>query len=152
MKITILSRLQVEQILPFKGAALISITCPNSDFPQIIPGWEAVLQLQFDDIKDPELAIHGYKLFSKEQATQVLDFVFTNKPHYLFINCDAGISRSAGVAVAIHEIVNGGYIGNQHRYSLHNRYVTSTILNRWHDIHQADRCIMLHKLRREHGT
>lgn len=129
MKIQILSRQQAEQVLPFKGAALISITCPGDSMPKIVPGWEHVLHIEVDDIKE-DLG-KKYTLFNKDHAGKIITFVFGVRPTFLFINCDAGISRSAGVAVALREIMNNEYIGGQHRYALHNRHITSIILEHW---------------------
>ena len=67
-------------------------------------------------------------LFTKEQARDILNFVekYKDSIDILAIHCQAGISRSVGVHVALEKIYNTKDLYS--RYPCHNRHVTSTIL------------------------
>lgn len=90
---------------------VISITDNKSDFPEIDSTDKClgILRLKFGDVDDHKFADRmGVSLFNGEQAQAILGFV---KAHYndvetIIVNCDAGISRSSGVALAIHRIFN----------------------------------------------
>ena len=63
---------------------------------------KGVLTLYFDDIVKP---VEGATLFSKEQASQILDFTknVNDKVDTLLIHCYAGSSRSLAVGKALTE-------------------------------------------------
>lgn len=90
---------------------IISITENTMQFADIDSNDKClgILRLKFGDIDTKEFAdAMNATLFSEEQARHILGFV---KAHYddietIIINCDAGISRSAGVALALHRIYN----------------------------------------------
>lgn len=65
-----------------------------------------ILFLVFDDVcgKIDELEL---KLFNKDMAKQILDFVDKHSDKLIICQCEAGISRSAGVAAALSKIYNG---------------------------------------------
>jgi len=149
LNIYTLNRLQAGQLLPHYNAIFISITCPG-DEAQLVDGWKAVLRLKIDDVSDD----HGgqYALFNEDHARQIIEFVFGHLPDTLFINCDAGLSRSAGVAVALTEIIQSRYIGKEHRYVLYNKHVAKVIRNYWYMIHPSNRKWMLDKLEARHGS
>jgi predicted protein tyrosine phosphatase len=56
------------------------------------------LELKFWDIEED---IGSYKIITNEQAKQIYDFIVKNKDKEFLINCEAGVSRSAGVGLAI---------------------------------------------------
>lgn len=103
---------------------VISIYDPNKrpEFSQkdvrTIPHLCAVLSLPFwDELSDE------YGCMSWEQADEVLLFVENYRPwvNNIVVHCEAGISRSAGVAAAISKILNGNddYFFDY----FHNRFV-----------------------------
>ena len=84
----------------------------------------ATMWLEFSDL-DKE--VKGYKLFSKSNAKDILDFVkmFKDKIELIVCQCEAGISRSSGIAGALSKIFNGDddyffkhYIPNRLVYKL----------------------------------
>ena len=80
---------------------LISITSPDEEYA-VIPengNCREVLRLKFHDIEHPA---HGYVHFTDAYATEIKDFVEEYSDVTLIIcQCEAGISRSAGVASAL---------------------------------------------------
>lgn len=125
---------------------IISITEPTLDFPKIKSEEEeskdliGLLRLVFTDEDNPEIYKHSKqdKLFSDEQANQILDLVFNNSGYSLIVcQCDGGLSRSAGVAAALSVILkgnkadkwvfNGPYIPNRLVY----RKIINNYLDHW---------------------
>lgn len=76
------------------------------------PNRVASLFLQFDDIEQGDPHFVSYILFDRKMAREILGFVkfwTTEKPEIdlIIVNCEAGVSRSAGVAAALSMIFNG---------------------------------------------
>lgn len=124
MKITVLSRYEIEAIYDkiIEPCIIISIYCPAGT-PARIEKTEFVkdiLFLAFDDVEEED-RICGCKPMSKEDGILVRDFVekFKNKVNEIIVHCDAGVSRSAGVAAAIGKYLNGDdmFIFGRLRYS-----------------------------------
>lgn len=82
--------------------AVISISDEIRNLPLIKVNrhFKAVLQMAFHDIDGP---CGNYVQFNSDMARRIADFVYEikDKVAYLIVHCDAGISRSAGVAAAI---------------------------------------------------
>lgn len=80
--------------------SICDIDKTNINFPV---NWDIVgiLNLQFEDWDDPK----DKTTISEEDAAKIAAFVnkFNDKeqPFVLYVNCEAGVSRSAGVAAAI---------------------------------------------------
>ncbi len=128
MNISIMSRRDAKKYsyrLPFK-TAIISITDPDSvdnSFGKS-ENLVAVLKLKFEDV------CSGYPgCMTEEDARKIVDFVNSveDKIDLLVVHCEAGISRSAGVAAAISRFKHGDdswvfdsgkYIPNMHCYKL----------------------------------
>jgi hypothetical protein len=101
-----------------------------------------LLRLKFYDIDMLSITNAGYKheiqesggkgLFTDEQAVQVVDFVdgMKGKIEVLICHCEAGISRSSGMAAAINLVVNGSdeEIFKNIKY-LPNMFVYRKVLN-----------------------
>lgn len=115
-KIRVFSRKQAEKFDPPKGKcyAWISITTPG-DEPAYIPTRKpydvGIKRLSFHDIDDGEAGgvdINGepYVAPDMQHAREIYSFVRWNimALDELYIHCDAGISRSAGVAAALSKI------------------------------------------------
>jgi len=133
MKILVFPRIAIEHGLMVFDAngepsdlpehIIISITDPDSD-PATIP-WNAaclgILRLAFWDIvdidrlmadKEPDAEYFKKNLMTKEIAQQIHAFVHaTLKNHpdlpMIICHCEAGISRSAGVAAALSKLLTG---------------------------------------------
>lgn len=114
-KLIVLSRSKAAKFTYDRPWAAISI--------DTYPGWPklnmcqrfGLLQLEFADINSREdvdpstLAVYPDlpdRLFTKEHATQILDFVekYWNDIEVLMVHCYAGQCRSPAVAAAIHKI------------------------------------------------
>jgi len=103
------SRKQVEAMGPSPllpvpvDAVLISITTPGREPFDNRGRWRRVLKLAFDD-STPEGAAASadawaeHRLFNWEQARLIIDFVEQNLHCDWHVHCDAGKSRSVGVA------------------------------------------------------
>lgn len=157
-----MSRESFEEFTSDKNYIVISITDPNSEPIESQKGYKALLSLQFHDIdervtrKDCKccdgtgimndfLDINGghcyactdkmdVVLFNERDAEQILDFVdaFKDSVDTIVCQCEAGISRSAGVAGALAKIYNGNdqyYFDNY----IPNMRVYRTILNKYQE-------------------
>ncbi len=114
--------------------AIISIADPD-DTHSVIKEWadlQGILQLSFHDL-DQQLNDAGftYKLMSDSDAQQVADFVEKHQNvDLLLVQCDAGISRSPGLAAAIlkHQTGDDSQIFGDRRY-IPNRWVYKKTLD-----------------------
>ncbi len=117
MNIHTLSRANVENItdhypnLIGDGSILISIGNPGQSTGDVDESlFGDVLYLHFHDA-DPN-ADHGttagMKLLDNRQVKSVINFVQDHEPDTLFVQCQAGQSRSCGMAYGLHQHFNGG--------------------------------------------
>jgi len=97
---------------------IISIRSPETEKPSIpfSKSNEGILFLAFHDLDHmPEGkgivlgASKPYILFDEDMAKKIWGFVekFKDKVQLIVVNCEAGISRSAGVAAALSKALNG---------------------------------------------
>ena len=144
INVMVCSRKEAERAKLHDGVAVISIFTPGDTPADIKHHPDQVLPICFHDLSDPKLdgktivylgkvddtAPRAMNLCSAEQAREILAFVdnmiargITN----FVIHCDAGISRSPGVAVALKQIYNDDREIPYH-YQLFNRWVYTRIL------------------------
>ena len=147
MYIEVLSAAEAKLKVPkVKHIAISIATSENISLPKN-DNRIAELFLLFDDVdtnkySDAELmslySQHKVQLFTNEMAKEVLKFVISHPCGVLLVNCEAGISRSAGVAAAIGKVFNGDdtFVFNSRKY-MPNMLVYSKI------IMQADRMGLL---------
>lgn len=143
MKFMILNREAALDVVPHLVVpnAVISITDPNNKKPAqfaITDFTKDVLYIKCYDVDKSSANFFWYPdrykegAFTKEQAVQILDFVEEVKDNIeiLVVHCDAGISRSSGVAAALSLIYTGTDKGifMDKRY-VPNMFVYRTILN-----------------------
>ena len=128
-----------------KGAYVISIT--SSIHPYIDTYYvRSILKLTFDDVgSDDEFDdCHG---IAKEDADAIVDF-FVNTPDdaIIIVQCDGGISRSAGVAAALLHIDHEGedFIF-MNPLMCPNKLCFTTVLQSYHD-HEVSRLMDKFKL------
>lgn len=140
MKIIILSRVEAQHIVPdlTVSNAVISITDPDDKAPAKFSTHDFtkhVLYLKFYDLDGNnqrilELLPEKFKngLFTDNQAIQILDFVEKVKDEIdtLVVHCEAGISRSSGVAAALSSI----YYGSDIHIFLNRRYCPNMFVYR----------------------
>jgi predicted protein tyrosine phosphatase len=117
----VLSRKEIEQRSFEQPHLIVSITTIDGSSPQLGSGGSCagVLGLQFDDV---EVAHRGVPMTSA-QAREIAEFVRArlDQVELLVVQCDAGISRSAGVAAALSYWIEGTdqfffdhYVPNRH--------------------------------------
>jgi predicted protein tyrosine phosphatase len=119
-----------------KKHILISIKSPDSHWANlpVLKSRIKTLYVSFHDfdgdrypkmIKNPKIV-----LFKKEQAKKILEFVNANinKVDLIVCQCEAGISRSAGVAGALSKIYNNDDTLFFKKY-IPNKYVYNMLLN-----------------------
>ena len=144
ISVMVCNRKEAESAIFNKQVAIISLYTPG-DTPAIIKQDDyQVLHLCCHDLDDPkrEGQVISYgpaaeyrapvtlSLFSDGQALQVIGFVeamIAKGIKHFIVHCDAGISRSPGVAVALKIIYNYDR-SVPYRYQLFNTLVCSRIL------------------------
>lgn len=90
----------------YEESAVISISTPDEQYDMniygsIYNGIKRILRLSFDDVDNGSLAM------AEGDAASIAEFVEKNKDKTIIVHCDAGISRSAGIAAAIMKHYNG---------------------------------------------
>jgi predicted protein tyrosine phosphatase len=128
-----------------KDLALISITDPGSkeDMSETYSKFKVVHQVSFWDVEAP---FNKYEPINKEQAEDLISFIYDNLDRQFFIHCEAGISRSAGVALAIEAIfLYNGSLKAIHKAGINpiirfyryypNHKVTSELLEAYHRLY-----------------
>lgn len=132
MKIKVFSEDSVKHYKPTEPYMHIAISSqtkgllqlPSNKFRRI------TLYCQFYDL---DAALGNYKLFDKKEAKRILYWVnkYLDYVNVIVVNCEAGISRSSGVAAALSKILNGDdnyYFKNY----CPNMLVYRTILNEYY--------------------
>lgn len=102
MIIKFVPRDKAAEYTPEPNSLLISIYSLAEDqmIPQ--PGWKDVLFLRFHDTDGQH---SGLEVFSEDQAHKIIEFVTSNDtPVELVVHCQAGVSRSAAVAIFLSEV------------------------------------------------
>jgi len=134
MKIQVLNRKDFETFIPDSPAIAISITDPKTEKAKTKAQYLDILRLEFFDLdKDTGIFPYSKFTFSWGQAEEVLNFVNKHRGNVdvLVIHCEAGQSRSVGMAAALSLILNGHDSYYFKRY-IPNRLVYRTILKRYY--------------------
>lgn len=109
------------------ATALISITDPDSPAAALADGYFSVLRTSFHDILE---SIDGYRLFDRSEAERLV--LYLNWLHSLpdeirlLCHCEAGVSRSAAVAVFAAALSKAVFPRFLHA-TLSNRHVLRTL-------------------------
>jgi predicted protein tyrosine phosphatase len=111
---------RIETFVPRPDSILISITSQQGEFPHLNSKWKDVLYLKFDDDE---------KDMIEEDAKKILDFVIKNIGCDVFVNCEAGLSRSPAVVVALEQIFNARDLTDFYKH--HNKFVKNKIKDVW---------------------
>jgi len=135
--------LKIQKDVPDSQVVVISITDPKSD-PVNVPVLEAdILRLNFHDLdRTYPISCPAIVLFDTAMAQRIKDFVmmkvWTHMGRHLddsrlivVVHCEAGISRSSGVAAALSKHFNGDdtvFFSNASKY-LPNRLAYRLLLN-----------------------
>lgn len=132
VKILVLNRPLAEHYKPTESAIIISIT-EDMDHSVVFDynsEFKAILRLYFYDLEQPIPGCEKANLFSSDDAKQILEFVDNNideETKMIIVHCEAGLSRSAGVAAALSLIMNED-CEFFHKNYYPNSLVKSTIL------------------------
>lgn len=151
-RFSVLNRLEITNPDNYKTASqvpyiVISITSNDKEFAVLPECTQRLdcLQLKFDDVSykvidDPNDDIHP---ITPDQAAKILDFVYQYKDKIkdIVLHCDAGMSRSPGVALALNKVLNGTTASSSHVVSIlglshANLLVRDVILNAYRDLYQ----------------
>jgi predicted protein tyrosine phosphatase len=94
---------EAECFAPVQPTVAISMLSPGRAPARLAPQIQAVLRLYFHDGVPKDSNPAGTVLFSAEHAREVIEFLRHQharpEPLHLLIHCEAGISRSAAIAV-----------------------------------------------------
>jgi len=106
MRIEVMSRknaILYSQKSTYENLAIISISDCNKEFANF-ENVTYLLRLKFDDVEQGD-----YNCITFEQAVQIKLFVnsIRNNVSLLIVHCEAGISRSAGIAAALMKVIYG---------------------------------------------
>ena len=121
---------RVSELVPRVNSVLIMITCQEDTFPKVNSKWADILELKFDDVEGKQIDIgDASNVMQDRHAEEILEFVIEYIDYDIFVNCDAGLSRSPAVVVALEQIFNGRDVSA--RYPHHNRFVKNKIRDVW---------------------
>lgn len=110
-QILVTSRAVAEKLPRVPGVALISITAPGRPIADV-DGFDLVLRMSFADVDflakraSMKASRLGQEIFSVKHAEEIKRFVceLPGSVRTLLIHCEGGYSRSAGVALALHQL------------------------------------------------
>ena len=132
MKFLVMSEREIEKYNVKEPHIIISIRSPKSLKPIIPyrPNCLEILYLEFHDLDGIHLPSSAdYKLISSLDAKLIWEIVnvYKDKISLIICQCEAGISRSAGIAGALSKVLNGDDTEIFKKY-LPNMLVYRTIL------------------------
>ena len=128
MNIIILPKYRAEKFEPANRTIMISVVDPEEPTPniQFENKFVDIFYLKFHDT-DSRYS-DNYQALSESTALEILVFVkkYVDIIDTIVVHCMAGISRSAGIAAALSDILgmgsqhifNGPYIPNRHVYRM----------------------------------
>ena len=119
--------------IPSSDAVLITVTIPSDVYPSAHKDYKDILRLKFDDVDE---GTDDLIVFDHSMAYRILQFVddYIDNVDTIVVNCDAGMSRSAGIACSLSYIINGDDKEIVKKYPLHNRKVYGTIISEWNNL------------------
>ena len=143
MKIIVFNEDSIQKAITTEKHIVISVQDPAYDFVKLpkLKSRISFLGLKFHDVDD--IYVHDFNNWCKDRhiipftpqhAKSILSFVneWKDKVEYIYVNCVAGISRSAGIAGALGKILND----EDEYYFKHyipNRYVYRLILKEYYE-------------------
>lgn len=81
-----------------KDLCFITISDPSKEFIDVGEYFKDKLELKFWDIEEP---FANYDIITDNQAREIREFILKNKDEHFLINCEAGVSRSAAIGLAV---------------------------------------------------
>ena len=143
MKITVFNEESIQKAITTEKHVVISIQEPNHDCVTLpkLKSRLGCLQLKFHDVDDD--CSEDFNNWCKEgnivpftpyHAKCILEFVnkWKDDVDVIYVNCVAGIQRSAGVAGALSKILNGDD-SYYFKHYIPNRYVYRLILDEYYN-------------------
>lgn len=130
MKFIVKNRSDVKNAyFPGGTAILISITDPGKYHCLPSGRYKDVLCVKFHDA---DIVSNGIRLIDTDTTEKIITFVITNLDvDFVVVNCEAGISRSAGCAAALSKIFTGDDSELVRAKPFFNRMVYRTIMDTW---------------------
>ena len=135
MKIEVFSEEMIQTFKTDEEHIVISVRSPQST-SVLLPLQKSridTLFLEFHDVDESCVNINSeyFQFFNSNQAEEILNFIniYKDRVNLIAVNCEAGISRSAGISAALAIILNG--IGSDAYYFknyIPNMYVYRKIL------------------------
>jgi predicted protein tyrosine phosphatase len=105
----VLSRSEVKRIAPDEPYIVVSVTNPGLPDAELAPSplRRDVLRLQFHDMGDYGQPLRDNVLMTDQDAEAILEFVerHTGGVSMIICQCEAGMSRSAGIAAALSQVL-----------------------------------------------
>ena len=121
-EVVILSEKNAQLYEPSGREVCISITGPKKQFPSLSDRFAAVLRLAFSDITEP-MDHPDSVLFNDGHAKEIVTFIGDWRDvNRIVIHCQAGLSRSPGVAMGLCELFSWGAVPEEN-YPLCNQWV-----------------------------
>lgn len=128
-------------LVPAPDMVAISIGDPAQMPPENLSAFSQAVRMEFLDLEPAEVEHYGMPkevLFSHEQALQLRDFVQAlhaePRPYRMVVHCRMGSSRSAAVALAVHQLTGcefprqpDAHFANLHVVKLAARVTSATI-------------------------
>jgi len=142
IEILVFSRETIKEFVTDRPYLLISIRDPKSEVveTQDNPNQVARLDLEFSDFdvdRFPKILNTNIKVFTKEDAQSIITVLRVTEKYInlIVVHCEAGISRSAGVAAALAKCLGQSdeKFFNPRGPYCPNRYVYRTLLNTYLD-------------------
>ena len=134
MDVCVLSREAAERYKPRGAEICISISDPEAPPAQLSTTFLAVLRLGFNDIVEAEQP--GDILFGGEHAVAIVEFVEQwPQAERLVIHCQAGASRSPGVALGLCDRLRWPTAELERDHPAWNRWVRQILAGHRHEGH-----------------
>lgn len=130
IKVMVMSKLLVEHIRDFDdNTVVISITSPGAREAEI--KGKHIHRFQFHDVRE-DLMVDGWVMnaMTEDVADAIVEVVVNNKDKKrLLVHCEAGVSRSPGVAIGIARYmeVDPGVDNLIDRFPCYNKHVEKMI-------------------------
>lgn len=97
---------------PDQDFAVVSITSPGQDPADFEPDTDrrGICRVEFDDTTYPD--VNGWTIISPQQADKIVRFFtkYRETVDIMLVHCEAGISRSRGVGVALDRLLGNSVV------------------------------------------
>lgn len=129
MQIITMSRNEISDLNIDVPHMVISISDPDLD-PVYIKKSENLVHVERLQFHDIDRDLHGCIRMDCDMADRIVKAFkkYESRCEVIICQCEAGVSRSAGVAVAIGEYIGIPYENLLKRYPVYNRYVNDKIV------------------------